>query len=684
MASLLRQIVAGPRARHPEAGLDLCYVTDNIIATSGPSQTYPQKAYRNPLDRLVAFLDSKHGENWAIWEFRGEGTGYPDDLVYDRIRHYPWPDHHPPPFRLVPLIVASMRNWLAGNDLHGEAASGTATATNPSSQEEADDGEQHRQKKRLADQVINKLKNKDSHRVIVVHCKAGKGRSGTMACSYLIAECGWTPEQALARFTERRMRPKFGAGVSIPSQLRWVGYVDRWTHQGQKKYVDRELEIVEIHVWGLRNGVKVAVEGFIEDGRKIRAFHTYKKAERTIVEGDPPGGGGVVDMVYGYAGYSGPSSAEREEVTEDARTGNDNAGKTAISHDADGSGTPQSADGASRMDEISRKASKLIRRRSKTRDSSRAKDDPDLRGQTSPVVDSAADSPPTNTSTPPGVSASASDEAEPGGKAVIFKSERPVRIPTSEVNITLEKRSRAPASMGLTMVTAVAHVWFNAFFEGNGPEKGGVPDTEGVFEIEWDKMDGIKGSWQKGARAADRIAVVWRSVVPKTTAATAATTSANDNLRYDANPALANDATGGGQVVIDNPKVGDPVPQMQPADWKGANDENPDQERKLGLRVQSPDSAGVSQASSIREAAIGEITRAQEQEDLEGGTMGVRSDVTDDDNDDFDAKGKDGRDASAPTSIGTSTTEAAEAADMSEQDKLRAYAQKLPSPDGRQ
>ena len=33
MASLLRQIVAGPRARHPEAGLDLCYVTDDIIAT---------------------------------------------------------------------------------------------------------------------------------------------------------------------------------------------------------------------------------------------------------------------------------------------------------------------------------------------------------------------------------------------------------------------------------------------------------------------------------------------------------------------------------------------------------------------------------------------------------------------------------------------------------------------------
>lgn len=33
MASLLRSIVAGPRARHDETGLDLCYVTTNIIAT---------------------------------------------------------------------------------------------------------------------------------------------------------------------------------------------------------------------------------------------------------------------------------------------------------------------------------------------------------------------------------------------------------------------------------------------------------------------------------------------------------------------------------------------------------------------------------------------------------------------------------------------------------------------------
>jgi protein-tyrosine phosphatase len=181
-----------------------------VIATSGPSGTYPQRAYRNPLDSLVKFLDSKHGEDWAIWEFRAEGTGYPDSEVYNRVYHYPFPDHHPPPFALIPNIMASMRNWL----------------------------------------------HEKEGRVVVVHCKAGKGRSGTASCSYLISEEGWAIHKALNRFTERRMRPNMGKGVSIPSQLRWIGYVDRWAKHG-KLYVERQVEVMEVHCWGLRDGVKI-------------------------------------------------------------------------------------------------------------------------------------------------------------------------------------------------------------------------------------------------------------------------------------------------------------------------------------------------------------------------------------------------------------------------------------------
>ncbi len=187
-----------------------------VIATSGPSSTYPKRAYRNPLEALVRFLDDTYGSRWFIWEFRAEGTGYNDEEVYNRIHHFPWPDHHPPPFALIPTIMASMRDWLKSQDMETE-------------------------------------------RVGIVHCKAGKGRSGTVACSYLISEENWAAKDALARFTSRRMRAGFGEGISIPSQQRWIRYVEWWAKHG-KVYVERPVEILEVHVVGLRDGVKIAVE----------------------------------------------------------------------------------------------------------------------------------------------------------------------------------------------------------------------------------------------------------------------------------------------------------------------------------------------------------------------------------------------------------------------------------------
>ncbi|KAL8872697.1 MAG: hypothetical protein Q9174_001715 [Haloplaca sp. 1 TL-2023] len=443
MASILRQIVAGPRQKHPEAGLDLCYVTDNIIATSGPSSTFPQKAYRNPTDALVKFLDYKHGSEWAIWEFRAEGTGYPDSEVYGRIRHFPWPDHHPPPFALIPNIMASMRDWLSGPDTN-------------------------------------------IGRVVVVHCKAGKGRSGTAACSYLISEEGWKPEDALLRFTSRRMRLGFGAGVSIPSQLRWIRYVDRWT-KNRKLYVERQVEVLEVHVWGLRDGVKVAVQGFVEEGRKIKNFHTFSRHERIIIEGkDPPS-------------VTSPTTSSDQNL---------------------------------------------------------------------PLHDNKFQS-----SSNPELSTQSGDEV--GGNAVIFRPAQPITLPTNDVKIDLERRNKA--TYGWTMVTSVAHVWFNAFFEGQGPENNGAAAPNGVFEIQWDAMDGIKGSARKGTKALDRIAIIWRLA----------------ESRSSGEPLLPR--------IITEPKQGEPVHEPEPADWKDAKHSNlTAMGGDLGLRAASPANTGVSQANSLR------------------------------------------------------------------------------------
>jgi protein-tyrosine phosphatase len=504
MASLLRQLIASPRSKHPESNLDLCYVTPFIIATSGPSGTYPQRAYRNPLDQLVKFLDDKHGEDWCIWEFRAEGTGYPDSEVHGRVRHYPWPDHHPPPFAVVPLVMGGMRKWLNEGEL-------MAAGQGPVDEKTG--------KKRDTKGV--------NPRVIVGHCKAGKGRTGTMACSYLISECEWKADEALARFTERRMRPGFGQGVSIPSQLRWVGYVDRWT-RGGKTYVDRQVEILEVHCWGLRDGVKVAIEGYIEEGKIIKSFHVFNRRERVVVEGNAPGSSGFTDYVSDMAGYN-----------------------TEIK-------TPQDVSGGEDLDGSTE--SRIEKARKRMTVPLRAKAELSSEG----IQEQSG--------------------AEEGGSAVVFKPAQPITLPTSDICIDFERRNKA--SYGLSMVTSVAHVWFNAFFEGNGPEQNGVPNETGVFEIEWDKMDGIKGSLRKGTRAFDKLAVVWKVVEVR-------------------------DDDTGGATVVNEPGDQSPIPQMAAADWRGGNIETAGLGKDLGLRTESPASADVSKANSIKS----EKTEDKEEDD---------------------------------------------------------------------
>ncbi|KAK6537459.1 Telomerase protein component 1 [Orbilia ellipsospora] len=336
MAQILRQIVAGPRIKHPETGLDLVYVTDNIIAMSMPAASGAKFYYRNPLNKVVEFLDKEHEGHWAVWEFRAEGTGYDDAAFHNRVFHSPWPDHHPPPFALIPNIMASMRNHL----------------------------------------------KQDKKNVAVVHCKAGKGRTGTVTCSYLISEEGWSKEDALERFTKKRMRPQFGAGVSIPSQLRYVDYVAQWTSPKYNKiYVERSVEITEVHVWALRENVKLAILGYVDEGKTIKNFHSFTKDEKVLVD---------------------------------------------------------------------------------------------------------------------------ADESK-NSQMVIYKPKNRVVLPTNDVCIDLEKRTKAAA--GWTFISALAHCWWNCYFEGGGAET-----TSGVFTQEWDKMDGLRGTLKKGIRIFDKIQIIWKVV----------------------------------------------------------------------------------------------------------------------------------------------------------------------------
>lgn len=451
--------------------------------------------------------------------------------------------------------------------------------------------------------------NKDSAksgRVVVVHCKAGKGRSGTMACSYLMAECGWTAQQALDRFTERRMRPKFGNGVTIPSQLRWITYVDRWVKAGKPEYVDRPVEILEIHFRGLRHGVKLAVEGYVDEGKQIHVFHTFKNSERFVVEGDAPGGGGLVDLVSDMTSAWGAREDKEDDKNKDNSETSSRSNSTPDTPDLQAGKIRRPKTDFQVGGDRNTKNPGLIA----TNDSGLGIDVEQLQGKSESTPALAQPSAPARSATSQTHNNNNNNNSkktfryaahdEPGGQSVIFKPENPIGVPNSDVNISIERRNKTNASMGLTMVTSVAHVWFNTFFEGNGPEQDGVPDDHGVFVLDWDKLDGIKGSSQKGSRAAEKVSVVWRHVRD------------DKEKGEDKKPkpeVAVQPPAGVAAGIIDSPSTPD-VPQMRPADWQGNNREDPDANKHLGLRREAPDSAGVSRASSVVGIPVGDSAMA--------------------------------------------------------------------------
>lgn len=59
--------------------------------------------------------------------------------------------------------------------------------------------------------------------IAVVHCKAGKGRTGLMICSWLLYCKEWTdPNDAMNFYAA--MRTYNMKGVTIPSQIRYIRY----------------------------------------------------------------------------------------------------------------------------------------------------------------------------------------------------------------------------------------------------------------------------------------------------------------------------------------------------------------------------------------------------------------------------------------------------------------------------
>lgn len=187
MPHLLKSAVMGPKKSIKSAStvLDLSYITPRVLVSAGPVDTPARSVFRDNIANVVAFLDLEHGRgHWHVWNLRSEGPGYAfNSVVGPHCSYKPFPDHQVPSFGLMEEIAEEIHAFL----------------------------------------------EKDEHNVALIHCKQGKGRSGTVCCGYLMYEAQKlgdpvTVEEMVAKFTAHRMKRWFGPGVSISSQLRFLRY----------------------------------------------------------------------------------------------------------------------------------------------------------------------------------------------------------------------------------------------------------------------------------------------------------------------------------------------------------------------------------------------------------------------------------------------------------------------------
>ncbi|XP_050085903.1 uncharacterized protein LOC126571437 isoform X2 [Anopheles aquasalis] len=197
--NLLREMVSGQRKRFIEDGynLDLSYIGDRIIAMGYPADNV-EAIYRNKRGDVVRFLKEKHSDCCKVYNLCSE-RAY-DATLFQHYAEYPFKDHNPPDIELINKFCEDVDEFL----------------------------------------------RRDSRNVVAIHCKAGKGRTGTMICCYLLySKTFQTANEALTFYAEKRTKDK--KGVTIPSQRRYVEYYEQLL-RGTGPYQDVTLYISEIRI----------------------------------------------------------------------------------------------------------------------------------------------------------------------------------------------------------------------------------------------------------------------------------------------------------------------------------------------------------------------------------------------------------------------------------------------------
>ncbi|TYZ59971.1 hypothetical protein PybrP1_002448 [[Pythium] brassicae (nom. inval.)] len=180
--ALPRALVSQNKRRFRQGGfdLDLSYVHPRVIVMGYPAVGV-ELAYRNPRAEVVRFLETRHSDKYFVYNFCAEQTRcYPASVFANRTKCFPIEDHNVPTLEQMLAFCEHAAAWL----------------------------------------------DADPTRVVALHCKAGKGRAGMMACALLVRmQFAGSALAAVERYNQVRVRDL--RGLTVVSQKKWVKYYEQ-------------------------------------------------------------------------------------------------------------------------------------------------------------------------------------------------------------------------------------------------------------------------------------------------------------------------------------------------------------------------------------------------------------------------------------------------------------------------
>lgn len=236
------------RTKDDDVNLDLMVLHRNVTVMGFPSRGI-EAMYRNPYEDVVKYLDRKFGVDYLVINLCSEANRQYDsqDYFHGKCLLLPFPDHNACQLQDLPELVEKSQQFI------------------------------------FSDPGMPKGK------MVVIHCKAGKGRSGLMACCLMMA---LYPELATAEKVMDyygKVRTHDGKGLTVPSQRRYVSYYEqlRALSAGQMPSTIPAICLQTITVCGLWEFVKGAEVVRIRIGRydsdQVVQFST--KANLALADG---------------------------------------------------------------------------------------------------------------------------------------------------------------------------------------------------------------------------------------------------------------------------------------------------------------------------------------------------------------------------------------------------------------